>query len=235
MKKSKIILFIILGIFIFLICDKIRISYNFAISSKIENINTNIDIKNLIDYINNLDLTEEDIEEISEKSKSISEDIKGKTSFKEYKLKEILKIYKNYSVIANSLNLKIDFSIKNGDFTLKEKANGTNIFSGNVSDIKKYFQAIKDNTNISTLEVLASIDSEEILDNIDSNINNTDKEKLNNEDLNNNKNDIVENETNSENINKDLLSSKNSINMVIPISILVIAFCVIVISYIKFK
>ncbi|WP_066893351.1 hypothetical protein [Clostridium nigeriense] len=235
MKKSKIILFIILGIFIFLICDKIRISYNFAISSKIENINTNIDIKNLIDYINNLDLTEEDIEEISEKSKSISEDIKGKTSFKEYKLKEILKIYKNFSVIANSLNLKIDFSIKNGDFTLKEKANGTNIFSGNVSDIKKYFQAIKDNTNISTLEVLASIDSEEILDNIDSNINNTDKEKLNNEDLNNNKNDIVENETNSENINKDLLSSKNSINMVIPISILVIAFCVIVISYIKFK
>ena len=235
MKKSKIILFIILGIFIFLICDKIRISYNFAISSKIENINTNIDIKYLIDYINNLDLTEEDIEEISEKSKSISEDIKGKTSFKEYKLKEILKIYKNYSVIANSLNLKIDFSIKNGDFTLKEKANGTNIFSGNVSDIKKYFQAIKDNTNISTLEVLASIDSEEILDNIDSNINNTDKEKLNNEDLNNNKNDIVENETNSENINKDLLSSKNSINMVIPISILVIAFCVIVISYIKFK
>lgn len=235
MKKSKIILFIILGIFIFLICDKIRISYNFAISSKIENINTNIDIKNLIDYINNLDLTEEDIEEISEKSKSISEDIKGKTSFKEYKLKEILKIYKNFSVIANNLNLKIDFSIKNGDFTLKEKANGTNIFSGNVSDIKKYFQAIKDNTNISTLEVLASIDSEEILDNIDSNINNTDKEKLNNEDLNNNKNDIVENETNSENINKDLLSSKNSINMVIPISILVIAFCVIVISYIKFK
>ncbi|WP_288221260.1 hypothetical protein [uncultured Clostridium sp.] len=235
MKKSKIILFIILGIFIFLISDKIRISYNFAISSKIENINTNIDIKNLIDYINNLDLTEEDIEEISEKSKSISEDIKGKTSFKEYKLKEILKIYKNFSVIANSLNLKIDFSIKNGDFTLKEKANGTNIFSGNVSDIKKYFQAIKDNTNISTLEVLASIDSEEILDNIDSNINNTDKEKLNNEDLNNNKNDIVENETNSENINKDLLSSKNSINMVIPISILVIAFCVIVISYIKFK
>ena len=235
MKKSKIILFIILGIFIFLICDKIRISSNFAISSKIENINTNIDIKNLIDYINNLDLTEEDIEEISEKSKSISEDIKGKTSFKEYKLKEILKIYKNFSVIANSLNLKIDFSIKNGDFTLKEKANGTNIFSGNVSDIKKYFQAIKDNTNISTLEVLASIDSEEILDNIDSNINNTDKEKLNNEDLNNNKNDIVENETNSENINKDLLSSKNSINMVIPISILVIAFCVIVISYIKFK
>ena len=235
MKKSKIILFIILGIFIFLICDKIRISYNFAISSKIENINTNIDIKNLIDYINNLDLTEEDIEEISEKSKSISEDIKGKTSFKEYKLKEILKIYKNFSVIANSLNLKIDFSIKNGDFTLKEKANGTNIFSGNVSDIKKYFQAIKDNTNISTLEVLASIDSEEILDNIDSNINNTDKEKLNNEDLNNNKNDIVENETNSENINKDLLSSKNSINMVIPISILVIAFCVIVNSYIKFK
>lgn len=132
MKKSKMLLFFMLGIFIFLIYDDIPISTNFTTSPKAEDINSEININKLVDYINNLELTDEEINEITEYSKTILEDIKGKTSFNDYKLKEILRTYKNFSSIANNLNLKIDFSIKNGDFTLKEKKDGNEIFIGNV-------------------------------------------------------------------------------------------------------
>ena len=74
MRNSKKILVIILIISVFLIGNKIRVSAN----SNEEVLKYNLNIENLIEYINNLDLSEEEIENISEKSKTISEDIKEK-------------------------------------------------------------------------------------------------------------------------------------------------------------
>lgn len=249
MKKSKVLLIVILCIFVFLICDKIRISANLTTSSKSQNNTSNTNIEDLINYINNLELTKDDVDEISEKGKNITEAIKGKTSFKEYNLKEILSIYKNFNSIANKLNLKIDFSMKSGDFSLKDKTNREDVFSGNIGDIKNYFKAIKENTNITTLEVYSSIFNTELLENLNEIINNNNelniisdteinKEELNNEEIKQNEitdnNKLLDhNANNSE--NAILIKDNSNSDMIIPITILVVTFFIIIIAYIKFK
>lgn len=241
MKKSKILLFLILGIFIFLICNDMSVSDTFTISPKSEEISYDINIKDLIDYINSLELTEDKINEITEDSKIIIGDIKGKTDFSDYKIKEILKIYKYFNNIANNLNLKIDFSIKSGDFTLKEKKNGNEIFTGNVSEVKKYFKYIKDNTAISSLEAFSNIDNENLINNIvdkvlykESNIITSDSEKYTNENYLNqnslNEEGLVKNEVSS--INN---SSKNTKSFFVQTIILVALFFIIIIAYIKIR
>jgi len=251
MKKYKKISIIILIMLVFLIGDQIRVYAN----SDEEVLTSNLNIENLIEYINNLDLSEEKIQNISDKSKTISNDIKVNASFKDYKLTDIIKIYKNFASMSNDLKLNIDFSIKNGDFTLKDKANGNSIFKGNVSEIKKYFEVIKNNTELLTTEVLANIDNEtiketikEILseDNVDgSNENLSTNENLSaNEDLSvneeaettkNNNYTTIENEEDISINEKSSIDNKLGSSMIIPTSILVLAFLVIIISYIKFR
>lgn len=241
MKKSKVLLFLILAIFIFLICDYMSVSDNFIISPKSEEQSYEINIQDLIDYINSLELTEDKINEITEDSKTIIEDIKGKTAFSDYKIKEILKIYKNFNNIANNLNLKIDFSIKSGEFTLKEKKNGNEIFTGNVSEVKKYFKYIKDNTPISSLEVFSNMNNENLINNIvdkvlykESNTVTSDSESYTNEnDLNQNSLNeevVVEKEVSS--INN---SSKNTKSFFVQTIILVALFFSIIAAYIKIR
>ena len=243
MKSSKKISFIILIVLVFLSGDQIRVSAN----SNEEVLKSNLNVENLIEYINNLDLTEEEIQNISEKSKTISEDIKEKASFKDYKLKEIIKIYKSFTSISNTLKLNIEFSIKNGDFILKDKANGNSIFKGNVSEIENYFNAIQNNTELLITEVLANIDNESLKEKIEDVIyenNNSDENLSSNDNLSNNEEtEIAENNTNLKIENNEEIysnvnnSSSNKLgsNMIIPISILVLAFFVIIISYIKFR
>ena len=243
MKNCKKILVIILIIAVFLIGNQIRVSAN----SNEDVLKSNLNIENLIEYINNLDLSEEEIENISEKSKTISQDIKEKASFKDYKITEVIKIYKNFTSISNTLKLNIEFSIKNGDFILKDKANGNSIFKGNVSEIENYFNVIKNNTDLLITEVLANVDNESLKEKIEDVIyenSNSDKNLRSNDNLSNNEETgIAENNTNLkiEN-NEDIYSNENSLssnklssNIIIPTSILVLAFFVIIISYIKFK
>lgn len=245
MKKYKKISIIILIMLVFLIGDQIRVYAN----SDEEVLKSNLNIENLIEYINNLDLSEEEIQNISDKSKTISNDIKVNASFKDYKLTDIIKIYKNFASMSNDLKLNIDFSIKNGDFTLKDKANGNSIFKGNVSEIKKYFEVIKNNTELLTTEVLANIDNETIKETIkeilsEDNVDGSNENFSTNEDLSvneetettkNNNYTTIESEEDISINEKSSINNKLGSSMIIPTSILVLAFLVIIISYIKFR
>ncbi|MGG7143270.1 hypothetical protein ACQPVP_07360 [Clostridium nigeriense] len=245
MKKYKKISIIILIMLVFLIGDQIRVYAN----SDEEVLKSNLNIENLIEYINNLDLSEEEIQNISDKSKTISNDIKVNASFKDYKLTDIIKIYKNFASMSNDLKLNIDFSIKNGDFTLKDKANGNSIFKGNVSEIKKYFEVIKNNTELLTTEVLANIDNETIKETIkeilsEDNVDDSNENFSTNEDLSvneetettkNNNYTTIESEEDISINEKSSINNKLGSSMIIPTSILVLAFLVIIISYIKFR
>lgn len=245
MKKYKKISIIILIMLVFLIGDQIGVYAN----SDEEVLKSNLNIENLIEYINNLDLSEEEIQNISDKSKTISNDIKVNASFKDYKLTDIIKIYKNFASMSNDLKLNIDFSIKNGDFTLKDKANGNSIFKGNVSEIKKYFEVIKNNTELLTTEVLANIDNETIKETIkeilsEDNVDGSNENFSTNEDLSvneetettkNNNYTTIEGEEYISINEKSSINNKLGSSMIIPTSILVLAFLVIIISYIKFR
>lgn len=158
MKNYKKISIIIVIMLVFLIGNKTRV---FA-SLNEEFFESNLNIENLIEYINNLDLTEEEVTNIAEKSKAISKDIKEKATFKDYKLTEIIRIYRNFTSMSKSLKLNIDFSMKNGEFSLKDESNNNSIFKGNISEIKTYFNAIKNNTELLTKEVLPNIDNKEL-------------------------------------------------------------------------
>lgn len=258
MKNYKKISIIILIMLVFLIGVQTRVSAN----SNEEVLKSNLNIENLIEYINNLDLTEEEVANISEKSKAISKDIKEKASFKDYKLTEIIKIYRNFTSMSKSLKLNIDFSMKNGEFSLKDKSNNNSIFKGNISEIKTYFNAIKNNTELLATEVLANIDNNalteiletEILDNIDNEAliesieeliyeNTSSYENLKNNDnlINNKEVKAIQNENNDEdngyiyNNESNLSSKKLGSNIIITISALVLVCFVIIISYIKFR
>lgn len=258
MKNFKKISVTILIILVFLIGVQSRASAN----SNEEILKSNLNIENLIKYINNLDLTEEEVANISEKSKAISKDIKEKASFKDYKLTEIIKIYRKFTSMSKSLKLNIDFSMKNGDFNLKDKSNNNSIFKGNISEIKTYFNAIKNNTELLATEVLANIDNEALKDLLETDIfNNIDNEALiesieeviyensisyeklkNNDNLVNNEEvKVIQNENKDEdnkeiyNNESNLSKKKSGSNIIITIFVLVLICFLSIISYIKFR
>lgn len=240
MKNSKKILIVVFIIAVILIGDKIRASAS-SFTNLLEN---NLSIDNLIEYINTLDISREEIDEVVDKGKEISDDVKGKESIKDYKITELLRIYKNVTAMAEGLRLDIDFSFKNGDFTLKEKSTKDPIFKGNISGIKSYYEAIKNNSDVLSLDVFSNIDNTEVVDyfknsiedkladneNIDNEIN--DNIKSNIESKVNNNSTILENNKENEYL---LMNNDNSNSNILPISIYIGCIITIIISYIKFK
>lgn len=246
MKTSKKIVIIIFAINIFLISDIIRVSAN--TSKDLQSIGLNS--QNFVEYINNLDINKEDIEEIVDKGKELSENIKDKTSIKDFKISELLNIYKEITSIANNLNLNIDFSLKDGNFDLKEKNKNEIIFKGNVNDLGKYFEFYKNNTQLFAKEVLGNIENKDILENIEEvveeklgdakeTINNSSiiDESYNENDVSkkDNQNKLSTNKEEKDTENSFLESNKGKSGKLFAIFILSGAFFTIIISYIKFK
>ncbi|WP_291649339.1 hypothetical protein [Clostridium sp.] len=246
MKVSKKIAIIILAISIFLISDIIRVSAN--TSKDIQSIGLNSE--NFVEYMNNLDISKQEIEEVVDKGKELSENIKGKISIKDFKISELVNIYKEITSIANNLNLNIDFSFKDGNFNLKDKNKNDVIFNGNINDLGKYFEFYKNNTQLLAKEVLGNIENKEILENIGEVVEEElggSKETLKNvllkdenKDINDSSNSKAQNKVsiNNEEVNNEAnynKSKKGNFGVVFSIFILIGAFFTIMISYIKFR
>ena len=241
MKISKKTAIIILAISIFLISDIIRVSANTSKDLKSIGLNT----ESFVEYMNNLDISKQDIEEIVDKGKELSENIKDKTNIKDFKISELISIYKEINLIANDLNLNIDFSFKDGNFNLKEKNRDDIIFKGNVNNLGEYFEFYKNNIQLFAKEVLGNIENKEILENIGDVVEEElggSKETLNNvlmidenEDTNDSRNSEDQNKFSKNNESNYNESKKGNLGIVFSIFILTGAFFTIMISYIKFR
>ncbi len=241
MKISKKTAIIILAISIFLISDIIRVSANTSKDLKSIGLNT----ESFVEYMNNLDISKQDIEEIVDKGKELSENIKDKTNIKDFKISELINIYKEINLIANDLNLNIDFSFKDGNFSLKEKNRDDIIFKGNVNNLGEYFEFYKNNIQLFAKEVLGNIENKEILENIGDVVEEElggSKETLNNvlmidenEDTNDSRNSEDQNKFSKNNESNYNESKKGNLGIVFSIFILTGAFFTIMISYIKFR
>lgn len=246
MKVSKKITITILVISIFLISDIIRVSANTSKDLQFIGLNS----ENFVEYINNLDISKQDIEKIVDTGKELSENIKDKANIKDFKIRELVNIYKEITSIANNLNLNIEFSFKDGNFNLKEKNRDDIIFNGNINDLGKYFEFYKNNTQLFAKEVLGNIENKEILENIEEVVEEElggSKETLNNvlmidktEDIITSRNSKDQNEIspNNKDINNEVdhnESKKGNLGIVFSIFILTGAFFTIIISYIKFR
>lgn len=241
MKISKKTAIIILAISIFLISDIIRVSANTSKDLKSIGLNT----ESFVEYMNNLDISKQDIEEIVDKGKELSENIKDKTNIKDFKISELINIYKEINLIANDLNLNIDFSFKDGNFNLKEKNRDDIIFKGNVNNLGEYFEFYKNNIQLFAKEVLGNIENKEILENIGDVVEEElggSKETSNNvlmidenEDTNDSRNSEDQNKFSKNNESNYNESKKGNLGIVFSIFILTGAFFTIMISYIKFR
>ena len=241
MKISKKTAIIILAISIFLISDIIRVSANTSNDLKSIGLNS----ESFVEYMNNLDISKQDIEEIVDKGKELSENIKDKTNIKDFKISELINIYKEINLIANDLNLNIDFSFKDGNFNLKEKNRDDIIFKGNVNNLGEYFEFYKNNIQLFAKEVLGNIENKEILENIGDVVEEElggSKETLNNvlmidenEDTNDSRNSEDQNKFSKNNESNYNESKKGNLGIVFSIFILTGAFFTIMISYIKFR
>lgn len=200
-------------------------------------------IENIIRYITNLKLSDEEIKNVLEKANNIVSRIKEKEDYKDFTLTELLNIYDEALNIADELNINLDLSTKK--VVLKDKDSKLTLIKCDIDDIKRYYENYKESP-------ITSKDYEElrnyILENTiinDENINsseannsnrmiesdNYDKNDLNDEEVAKNSN-LSDNSNstsnNNENLNKADAIKRENINRVFSIIFLVIFTCVVI-------
>lgn len=95
--------------------------------------------ENIETYLENLNISKEDINNIMEEAKEIIGSIQDKNSISDFRFSEIFGLYKKTKGVAKDLNLDFGFSIANKSFTLKDKKNNNVLIEGNISDLENYY------------------------------------------------------------------------------------------------
>ena len=201
-------------------------------------------IDNIIRYITNLKLSDEEIKNVLEKANNIVSRVKEKEDYKDFTLTELLNIYDEALNIADELNINLDLSTKK--VVLKDKDSKLTLIKCDIDDIKRYYENYKESPITSkdyqelrnyifenTITNDENINSSEANNN--SNImiesDNYDKNDLNHEEIAKNRN-LSDNSTytsnNNENLNKADAIKRENINRVFSIIFLVIFTCVVI-------
>ena len=201
-------------------------------------------IDNIIRYITNLKLSDEEIKNVLEKANNIVSRVKEKEDYKDFTFTELLNIYDEALNIADELNINLDLSTKK--VVLKDKDSKLTLIKCDIDDIKRYYKNYKESP-------ITSKDYEElrnyILENTITNDENIKSSEVNNnsnrmsESDNYDKNDLKDEEiaknrnlsdnsnstsNNNENLNKADAIKRENINRVFSIIFLVIFACVVI-------
>ena len=165
-------------------------------------------IENIISYITNLELSDEEIKNLLEKANNIVSRVKEKEDYKDFTLTELLNIYDEALNIADELNINLDLSTKK--VVLKDKDSKLTLIKCDIDDIKRYYENYKESP-------ITSKDYEELRNYI---LENTiiNDENINSSEANNNSNIMIEsdnydkNDLNHEEIakNRNLSDNTNS-------------------------
>ena len=201
-------------------------------------------IENIIRYITNLKLSDEEIKNVLEKANNIVSRIKEKEDYKDFTLTELLNIYDEALNIADELNINLDLSTKK--VVLKDKDSKLTLIKCDIDDIKRYYENYKESPITSkdyeelrnyilenTITNDENIKSSEVNNNSNrmSESDNYDKNDLKDEEIAKNRN-LSDNSTytsnNNENLNKADAIKRENINRVFSIIFLVIFTCVVI-------
>ena len=201
-------------------------------------------IENIIRYITNLKLSDEEIKNVLEKANNIVSRIKEKEDYKDFTLTELLNIYDEALNIADELNINLDLSTKK--VVLKDKDSKLTLITCYIDDIKRYYENYKESPITSkdyeelrnyilenTITNDENIKSSEVNNNSNrmSESDNYDKNDLKDEEIAKNRN-LSDNSTytsnNNENLNKADAIKRENINRVFSIIFLVIFTCVVI-------
>lgn len=203
-------------------------------------------IENIISYITNLELSDEEIKNLLEKANNIVSRVKEKEDYKDFTITELLNIYDETLNIADELNINLDLDLSTKKVVLKDKDSKLTLIKCDIDDIKRYYKNYKESP-------ITSKDYEELRNYILENTI-TNDENINSSDANNNSNRIIESNnydksdlndeevaknsnlsdnsnstsSNNENLNKADAIKRENINRVFSIIFLVIFACVVI-------
>ena len=201
-------------------------------------------IENIISYITNLKLSDEETKNLLEKANNIVSRVKEKEDYKDFTLTELLNIYDEALNIADELNINLDLSTKK--VVLKDKDSKLTLITCYIDDIKRYYEnykespiTSKDYEELRNYILENTITNDENIKSSEANNNsnmmiesdNYDKNDLNHEEIAKNRN-LSDNSNstsnNNENLNKADAIKRENINRAFSIIFLVIFACVVI-------
>lgn len=94
---------------------------------------------NIAQYINDIDITDEEYNSIIEKGESVLTVVDGKDSITDFKISELYNVYDNITSILKKLNLSMKIDFKNRQFAVVDKGTNNVLYKGHPQDIEKYY------------------------------------------------------------------------------------------------
>ena len=198
---------------------------------------------NIINYIDNLKLSDKEAKDIVNEANAIILSVKEKGNYSDFSFSELLNIYGETLNLAKELNINIDLDLSNKEVVLKDKGSKETLIKCDISDAKKYYENYKESPLTSNdYEELKNYITENNIVNSDNSNNST---KLYESDNYNDsiKNQEVENldenneladssynnkESSSENLNSASAIKNKNMNRVMSIVFLILFACVVV-------
>lgn len=217
------------------------------IEEKLENVGVPEEYSdNIINYITNLKLSEEETKNLLDEVNNVISRIKEKEDYSDFTFTELLNIYDEALNIADTLNINFDLDLSTKEVVLKDKDSKLTLIKCNIDDAKRYYENYKESPLTSQdYEELKSYIAENTITNEEdiksSDSNNNSNSIDDNCDYNNNLNDeeIAQNSESSESIYKSSENNnetfntvsaikRKNVNRVLSIIFLVLFACVVV-------
>lgn len=98
---------------------------------------------NIINYIINLKLTDEETKELLEEANNIFLRVKEKDDYSDFTLTELLNIYGEALNIADELNINLDLDLSSKEVVLKDKDSKLTLIKCDIDDVKRYYENYK--------------------------------------------------------------------------------------------
>lgn len=115
------------------------------IEEKLENIGVPDEYSdNIINYITNLKLTNEETKELLEEANNIFLRVKGKDDYSDFTFTELLNIYGEALNIADELNINLDLDLSSKEVVLKDKDSKLTLIKCDMDDVKRYYENYKE-------------------------------------------------------------------------------------------
>ena len=162
---------------------------------------------NIINYITNLKLSDEETKNLLDEANNILSRIKEKEDYSDFTFTELLNIYGEALNIADELNINLDLDLSSKEVVLKDKNSKLTLIKCDIDDVKRYYENYKESP-------LTSQDYEElksyIIENTIINDENTNSSDSNNSSRVTESDDYNKSDLNDEEIAKNSNSSDNS-------------------------
>lgn len=239
MKKIfKILIIVILVLNISTICVKSE-TLN-LIEEKLDSMGISDEYSNnIINYITNLKLSDEETKKLLEKANNIFSMVKDKEDYSDFTLTELLNIYGEALNVTDELGINLDLDLLTKEVVLKDKESNLILIKCNIGDVENYYE----NYNESPLtygdyKELKGYIVENIISDENTDINNNynrategddyNKSNLNDKEITNNIIDNNSYDSNNESFNTVSSIKSKNMNRVLSIIFLVLFSCVVV-------